>query len=153
MFFRGGLADLQEPLASAPMTSLGQPNERKYKLIPTFFAFPFPVAIHLFLSPLPARERMKVRVRTQRALRERIKIPLLILKTLAASRLQHPPPAAHQTDPRAPRTDRARAAPVCIRSAPAPRASRKTPAPRPSPRRHAAPCRHRRFADRKSSQR
>jgi hypothetical protein len=65
MLFRSSLADLQKPFASAPMTRLGQPNERKYKLIPTLLAFPFPIAIHLFPSPLPVRERMKVRVRTQ----------------------------------------------------------------------------------------
>src|SRR5580704_12486064 len=80
MLFRSGLADLQKPFASAPMTSLGQPNERKYKLIPTLFAFPFPVAIHLAIAfvcllflyalfPLPFRERMKVRVLWQRPAR------------------------------------------------------------------------------------
>jgi hypothetical protein len=65
MLFRSSLADLQKPFASAPMTRLGQPNQRKYKLIPTLLAFPFPIAIHLFPSPLPVRERIKVRVRTQ----------------------------------------------------------------------------------------
>jgi hypothetical protein len=73
MLFRSSLADLQKPFASAPMTRLGQPDQRKYKLIPTLLAFPFPVAIHLAIAfapspcpglcPLPVRERMKVRVR------------------------------------------------------------------------------------------
>ncbi len=72
IFFRSSLADLQKPFASAPMTRLRQPNQRKYKLIPTLLAFPFPVAIHLFLFPPPVRERMKVRVLVQRPARFRI---------------------------------------------------------------------------------
>ena len=73
MFFGRGLANLQKPFATAPMTWLRKTDERENKLVPALFALPSPVAIHLSIGPgpnLPLSEGRSAKA-AQRCRRER----------------------------------------------------------------------------------
>src|ERR1035437_2695457 len=50
IFFDSGFAYFQKPFATTPMARVGKTNQREYKLITTFLAFPSPVAIHLHMQ-------------------------------------------------------------------------------------------------------